>query len=228
MARYDKVDPKSGSYRSTLAADYDPANIEKIIGVGHDASGRVVKGAGVSGITGVLVLTKAYKAGYRCDVMTHGEITEFGPTAGVPGTDFGDPGKVYYSDASGNIVGKSNESQVVTVTTGSSPVTLSWNGAGPVSVASGANGSTLTQAQVQSALESLSNIDPGDVSVSGSAGGPFTVIFKGRYAGTNVPSITATNATISATDGAVVAGGLVRVGHTAETGQRLIVRVEPS
>lgn len=106
MARYDKVVPKNGVYRATLAADYDPAMVEKIIGIGHDANGRLVKGAGVSGITGVLVLTKAYRAGSRVDPMTHGEIVEFGPTAGVPGTDFGQPGKVYYSDATGNIIVK--------------------------------------------------------------------------------------------------------------------------
>lgn len=226
MARYDKVVPKNGVYRATLAADYDPTLVEKAIGVGHDANGRLVKGAGVSGVTGVLVLTKAYKAGTRVDPMTHGEIVEFGPTAGVPGVDFGDPGKVYYSDASGNIVGKSNETQVVTVTAGGTPVTLSWNGQGPASVAAGANGSTLTQAQVQAALESLSNINPGDVGVTGSVGGPFTVEFKGRYAGSNVATITGTNATAVPTDGGVVAGGLVRVGHTVE-GQRLVVRVEP-
>ena len=106
MARYDKVVPKNGVYRATLASDYPPADVEKIIGVGHDANGRLVKGAGVSGITAVLVLTKAYNAGTRVDPMTSGEIVEFGPTAGVPGTDFGLPGKVYYSDAAGNIVVK--------------------------------------------------------------------------------------------------------------------------
>lgn len=103
MARYDKYDPKNGGYRAPLAADWDPANREKFLGVGHDANGRVVVGAGVTGITGVLVLTKARKAGEIIDVMTSGDVVEFGPSdAGkVPGVDFGLPGKVYYAAVSG-------------------------------------------------------------------------------------------------------------------------------
>jgi len=35
--------------------------------------------------------------------MVHGCITDFGPTAGVPGTDFGVPGQDFFSDAAGLI-----------------------------------------------------------------------------------------------------------------------------
>jgi hypothetical protein len=49
-----------------------------------------------------------------------------------------------------------------------------------------------TAAQVQTALEALSNIEPGDVTVTGSAGGPYTVNFGGRLANTNVAAMTAT------------------------------------
>ena len=103
MARYDKYDPKAGGYRAPLAADFDPANLEKILGVGHDASGRVVIGSGASGLKGVLVLTKARKAGDIVDVMTDGEIVEFGPSdAGkVPGVDFGVAGTKYFSAGTG-------------------------------------------------------------------------------------------------------------------------------
>lgn len=103
MSRYDKYDPKNGGYRAWLAADYDPDDVERLIGVGHDAQGRLVKGAGVTGITGVLILTKAEKAGTRVDPMTSGDVVEFGPTVGEPGVDFGQPGKVYYSNAAGEI-----------------------------------------------------------------------------------------------------------------------------
>ena len=41
-------------------------------------------------------------------------------------------------------------------------------------------------ATIQAQIEELSNIDPGDVAVSGPAGGPYTVEFKGRYADTDV------------------------------------------
>lgn len=46
-------------------------------------------------------------------------------------------------------------------------------------------------AAVQAALEALSNIAPGDVSVTGSAGGPYTILFTGSYAREDVTAITA-------------------------------------
>lgn len=98
MARYDKYDPKVGGFRAPLAANFATADLEKIFGVGLNASGQVVKGAGQSGIVGVLVLTKAWGAGTVVDVMTGGEIVEFGPTAGTPGTDFGTAGTVWYAN----------------------------------------------------------------------------------------------------------------------------------
>jgi hypothetical protein len=55
----------------------------------------------------------------------------------------------------------------------------------------------LTAATIQSALEALSNIAPGDVSVSGAAGGPYLVEFMGTYAGTNVAAMTTTDVDLS-------------------------------
>lgn len=224
MSRYDKYDPKNGGYRSILAADFNALNLEKLLGVGHDANGRTVIGAGQSGITGVLVLTKARKAGEVIDVMTSGEIIEFGPTDGEAGVDFGKAGTVYYSDANGNVEAGVIEAQTITVTSGASVITLSWNSAGPTAN-SPAIGSALTAAQVQALLESLSNIDPGDVVVSGPVGGPFVVKFEGQYDGQDVPAISGTNATVATTTPGGTTTGLVRVGHTAK-GSRLIVRVE--
>lgn len=103
MSRYDKYDPKSGGYRAPLAADFLASNLERLLGVGHDAQGRVVIGAGVSGITGVLVLTKARKAGEIIDVMTAGEVVEFGITDGNPGVDFGAAGTVYFAGTDGKV-----------------------------------------------------------------------------------------------------------------------------
>lgn len=76
MARYDKYDPKAGGFRAPLAADFLSANLNKVLGVGLDVNGRVVLGAGQSGIVGVLVLTKVLKAGDIADVMTDGECVE--------------------------------------------------------------------------------------------------------------------------------------------------------
>lgn len=217
MSRYDKYDPKNGGYRAPLAADFDPANLERLIGVGHDADGRVVIGAGQSGITGVLVLTKARKAGEIVDVMTSGDVVEFGPTDGKPGVDFGLPGTVYYAGTDGNIGSGADEVQTITVS--DDPFTLSWDGEGPTAdIAEGA-----TAAEVQAALEALDNIDEGDVTVTGS--GPYSVRFGGQYRDVNVAEMTATNATIATATAGGGTSGLVRVGHTVR-GQRLVVRVE--
>lgn len=83
MANYDKYDPKAGGFRAPLHADWLPADLKKVIGVGLNASGNIVKGAGTSGLVGVLVLTEALKAGDIVDVMTAGEIVAFDA---VPGT----------------------------------------------------------------------------------------------------------------------------------------------
>lgn len=86
MSRYDKYDPVSGGFRAPLAADFVVGDINTVFGVGLDVNGRVVKGAGATGtVKGVLVLTKAMKAGDIVDVMTDGEIVEF---PGAAGTDY--------------------------------------------------------------------------------------------------------------------------------------------
>ncbi len=103
MGRYDKYEPKVGGFRAPLAANFASADLEKVLGVGLDTHGRVVIGAGNTGVLGLLVLTMARKAGEIVDVMTSGEIVEFGPSDedSVAGTDFGTAGTVYYSDTDG-------------------------------------------------------------------------------------------------------------------------------
>jgi len=104
-----------GGFRAPLAANFASADLEKVFGVGLNASGQVVKGDGASGIVGVLVLTKAWGAGSIVDVMTSGEIVEFGPTAGDPGVDFGDAGTVYFADGSTGAVSDSGSAGDVRV-----------------------------------------------------------------------------------------------------------------
>lgn len=103
MSRYDKYNPKVGGYRAPLAADWPANKVEHVVGVGHDANGRVVVGSGVTGVKGVVVLTKARKAGEIIDVMTAGEIVEFGPSdsGSDAGVDFGTAATEYFSDAAG-------------------------------------------------------------------------------------------------------------------------------
>lgn len=88
-----------------------------------------------------------------------------------------------------------NEIQKVTLNGvgGGKTFALTFDGATTSNVASNATAATL-----QTAMEGLSNVSPGDVTVTGSAGGPYSVEFKGRYAATDVPLMTGT-----ATEGTV-------------------------
>lgn len=90
MPRIDKYDNVSGGFRAPLAADQAAltgaiGGATGPLGVGLDVNGRVVAGAGQTGVKGVLVTTRALKAGDIVDVMTHGELVEFG---GVAGTNY--------------------------------------------------------------------------------------------------------------------------------------------
>lgn len=82
-ARYDKYNPISGGFRapSNIAWVYNATeasnDVGKVWGVGLNSSGRVVKGAGVTGIIGVFVPTKPVAVGDIIDVMTDGEIADF-------------------------------------------------------------------------------------------------------------------------------------------------------
>lgn len=126
-------------------------------------------------------------------------------------------GKVTATGKYGPYLQSTNEVQNIamggTVTGGS--FTLTFDGVGPTAAIPW----DATAAQVQSALEGLSNIASGDVVVTG---GPFPgtsvdVEFVGRYTGTDVPqmvvtsSLTGTSPTITVTTttagGAEVTGG---------------------
>lgn len=89
MARYDKYGPYTGGFRAPLAADFgtggNAADLGKVWAVGLDANGRVVKGAGQSGIVGVLILTTEKYALDVVDVMTHGEIVDINPVTPFDG-----------------------------------------------------------------------------------------------------------------------------------------------
>lgn len=98
--RIDKYDPVSGGFRAPLAG-----NQAKTLGAvgsgtaakafGLDVNGRLVPGAGQTGIMGTVVLTRDMVAGDIVDCMTDGEIVEFG---GVAGT-------VYTADTATGVIG---------------------------------------------------------------------------------------------------------------------------
>lgn len=84
--------------------------------------------------------------------------------------------------------GTSEEVQTVTVGgSGLTSFTLTFAGQTTAAIAAAA-----TAAQVQTALEALSTIGVGNVAVTGSAGGPWTVTFQGDLANTDVAQMTAT------------------------------------
>ncbi len=100
-------------------------------------------------------------------------------------------------------------SEVQTVTITGSPTggtfTLTFDGATTAAIAYNAAASA-----VQAALEALPNITAGDVTVTGSAGGPYTITFAGQYTGTNVGALTAT--------GSLTGGSSPAVGIATTTG----------
>jgi hypothetical protein len=80
--------------------------------------------------------------------------------------------------------------EVQTLTEGGSGLTsftLTFNGQTTASIAAAA-----TAAQVQAAIEALSNVGAGNVSVTGAPGGPYSVLFQGALADTNVAQMTST------------------------------------
>jgi hypothetical protein len=83
VARIDKYDPVSGGFRAPLAGSW--AGQAAPLGVGLDTNGRVVPGAGTTGIIGVVCEPGPKAAGDIIDVMTAGELVEF---AGVAGTAY--------------------------------------------------------------------------------------------------------------------------------------------
>lgn len=97
--------------------------------------------------------------------------------------------------------------EVQTLTEGGSGLTsftLTFGGATTGSILAAA-----TAAQVQAALEALPNLDVGDVVVTGSAGGPYTVKFQGEWQGKDVPQLTTTptGGTGTVTAATTTAGG---------------------
>lgn len=89
--------------------------------------------------------------------------------------------------------GGTNTNEVQTVTLTPTPTggtfTLTYSGQTTSAIAFDASAAT-----VDAALEALSNIGAGDVSVTGSAGGPWTVTFTGALAATNVAQMTGSGA----------------------------------
>lgn len=74
-ARVDKTNSQVGVVRALLHADIAQADWNKVRAVGLNASGRVVLGAGTSGIKGVAIFDRTNaKAGMVVDIFKLAEI----------------------------------------------------------------------------------------------------------------------------------------------------------
>lgn len=130
-----------------------------------------------------------YPNGYIPSGMPLGEITA---TPGVYGPYGGREDEVQQFDLVGATAGT---------------FTITFDGETTAAIAFNA-----TAADVQAALEALSNIDPGDVAASGGPlpGTAVVLAFGGQYAGENVPEITI--------DGGGLTGATVTISTTTEGG----------
>ena len=146
------------------------------------SSGWSLAAAGSSGddIAGI-ALQDFYSGQGGADFLVHGELDGF---SGLT------PGALLYPSESvaGGIqdtpaIGEGGQSQVnvVTVDATSGNFTITVEGQTTASIAENAAASA-----VQTALVALSNVVAGDVVVTGSAGGPFTLTWGGNFAGQTV------------------------------------------
>lgn len=101
-----------------------------------------------------------------------------------------------------SLFSQNGTSEVQTLTIGGSPTggtfTVTFAGQTTAAIAYNAAASA-----VQTALQALSTIGAGNVAVTGSAGGPYTVTFQGALAHDNVPAMTATSSLTGGTSPSV-------------------------
>lgn len=84
MARFDKVDPKDGSYRAKLGFAVVAADVGKVIPVEINGAGNAVRAAANSvAVRGVICPTSAMPQADPIDVMTDGEIVDVNARAGI-------------------------------------------------------------------------------------------------------------------------------------------------
>lgn len=83
MPRFDKVEPKGGSFRAPLNFAVALGDVGVVVGVGLNSSGNVVKGAGQTGIVAVICPSRVMAAGEAIDCMTDGEIVDTSLAAGT-------------------------------------------------------------------------------------------------------------------------------------------------
>lgn len=139
-----------------------------------------------AGPTRLAVTAAIVSAWNLSDIPEFAEVTAIDNSDGTFTLTADTPGKPFIVTT--RIGSGTNEKQVITL--GNSPTagtfTLTYSGQTTSGIAYNADAAT-----VDTALEALSNIGSGDVAVTGSAGGPWTVEFTGTLADTDVALLTA-------------------------------------
>lgn len=100
MARVDKTDSAVGVVRAVLNADLEDTVLDSVIGVGLNATGKIVVGSGQTGIIGVLNPSRFFAAAGRpADIFVLADIVDIGKGANDPDLDAGKP--VYADNTTG-------------------------------------------------------------------------------------------------------------------------------
>lgn len=103
MARVDKTDSAVGVVRAATAADFAQADWDTTVPVGLDATGKVVKGAGQTGIIGVVIPGRTvYRAGQISDIFKLADIVENEGLAA---------GTKYYATAAGELTADADDGE---------------------------------------------------------------------------------------------------------------------
>jgi hypothetical protein len=96
-ARWDKIGSAgSGQFRAKVAAAWLAADVGHTFGVGLNTSGQVVKGAGNTGVIGVVVINEPKAIGDVVDVVNNGELADL--TTLNDDTTALTAGTAYYAD----------------------------------------------------------------------------------------------------------------------------------
>lgn len=100
MARVDKTESAVGVVRAVLNADWADDHLDSVYGVGLNSTGKIVLGAGQTGIIGVVNPSKfAAKAGLPTDIFVLADIEDIGDGDNDPTLDAGK--KVYAHNTTG-------------------------------------------------------------------------------------------------------------------------------
>jgi hypothetical protein len=132
-------------------------------------------------------------------------------------------GKITATGKYGPYAGRVNEVQRVTVDATGGNITLKFDGETTANISA-----TATAAAMQTALELLSNVQPGDIVVTGGPGDsggttPYLLTFGGQWAGKNVPAVVATGVSLTGGGSTVVVATVTAGGSTVTDGTQTLV-----